>query len=53
VTRAAAAAYPASDINRTLVEVRLRFYDDIVAADPKQGAFINGWRKRAKSFLTA
>jgi hypothetical protein len=53
VTKAAAAAYPASDINRTLVEVRLRFYDDIVAADPRQGAFINGWRKRAKSFLTA
>jgi hypothetical protein len=51
-TRAAAAAYPASDINRALVEVRLRFYDDIVAADPKQRAFIDGWRKRAKSFLT-
>jgi hypothetical protein len=53
VTRAAAAAYPASDINRTLVEVRLRYYDDIVAADPKQRVFIDGWRKRAKSFLTA
>jgi hypothetical protein len=52
-TRAAAAAYPASDINRKLVEVRLRFYDDIVAADPRQRAFIDGWRKRAKSFLAA
>lgn len=53
VTRAAAEAYPSSDINHTLVEVRLRYYDDIVAADPKQRAFIDGWRKRAKSFLTA
>jgi hypothetical protein len=51
-TRAAAAAYSTSDINRTLVDVRLRFYDDIVAADPRQRAFIDGWRKRAKSFLT-
>jgi hypothetical protein len=52
-TRAAAAAHPASDINRALVEVRLRFYDDIVAADPKQRAFLDGWRKRAKSFFVA
>ena len=53
VTRAAAAAYSASDINRELVSVRLRFYDDIVANDPKQRAFIDGWHKRAKVFLTA
>jgi hypothetical protein len=52
-TRAAAASYPCKDINRELVGVRLRFYDDIVASDPKQRAFINGWRKRANSFLAA
>lgn len=52
-TRAAAAAYPCKDINRELVGVRLRFYDDIAASDPKQRAFIDGWHKRAKSFLAA
>jgi hypothetical protein len=52
-TRAATAAYPGADINRELVGVRLRFYDDIVARDPRQRAFIDGWRKRANVFLTA
>jgi hypothetical protein len=52
-TRAAAAASPGAIINRELVAVRLRFYDDIVARDPRQRAFIDGWRKRANVFLTA
>lgn len=34
-TRAAAAAYLPDDINRALVDVRLGFYDAIVAGDPR------------------
>lgn len=52
-TRAAAASYSGADINCELVGVRLRFYDDIVAGDPRQRAFIDGWRKRANVFLAA
>lgn len=52
-TRAGAAAIPGAAINRELVGVRLRFYDDIVAGDPRQRAFIDGWRKRANVFLAA
>ncbi len=52
-TRAAAAAYPCTDINRTLVDIRLGYYNTIVANDPRQHAFIDGWRKRAREFLAA
>lgn len=52
-TRAAAAAYACEDINRELVDARLGYYDEIVANDPKQRAFIDGWRKRAKVFVAA
>lgn len=50
-TRAAAARHPADVVNRELVTVRLGFYEDIVASDPRQVAFIKGWRNRAQSFL--
>jgi lysozyme family protein len=46
-TLAAAENRGSDDINRELVEVRLRFYNAIVASDSDQGAFIDGWRKRA------
>lgn len=39
-------------INNALVGVRLDFYERLVAARPDQAAFIDGWRKRAKIFLT-
>lgn len=46
-TLAAAESRASDEINRELVEVRLRFDNAIVASDSDEGVFIDGWRKRA------
>lgn len=50
-TRDACRRYEASKINNSLVEARMRFYEDIVANNPSQRVFMAGWTKRAESFL--
>lgn len=39
------------EFNNKLVEKRIDFYKNIVANDPLQYKFLNGWIKRASSFL--
>lgn len=53
VTRAAASAYPADAIHNALADERMKFLEGIVKNDPRQVAFINGWRRRANSFRVA
>lgn len=50
-TTAAAQAYTSMAINRSLVAVRQKFYNDICARHPEKLRFLNGWRIRANLFL--
>jgi lysozyme family protein len=38
-------------VNEEVVRERINFYHRIVAKNPSQKRFLNGWTKRAKSFL--
>lgn len=38
-------------VNKALVAARLYMFDRIVATDPSQARFLNGWRTRALLFL--
>jgi hypothetical protein len=49
-TREACDKYPASDINKELVKVRLHYYSEIVSKYPEQQVFIKGWTNRANMF---
>jgi len=37
-------------LNNTLVDVRKRFYNDIVKSKPDMGKYINGWHHRAEEY---
>lgn len=39
------------DLNRFIVEERVKAYKAIVAANPSQKVFLNGWLARAQSFM--
>ena len=51
-TQAALEDIGAVELNNLLVTERLTFYHRIVARNPNQRVFINGWRKRAMTFWT-
>lgn len=53
LTRDACRKYDARKLNNALAEMRLKFYDDIVASNPSQRVFLNGWQRRAKGFMVA
>ncbi len=40
-------------MNNALLETRIAFYRGLVAADPSQQVFLNGWLKRAEEFREA
>ncbi len=56
-SKTTSAAYNASKhigaerVNEEIVSERVKFYRRIVAKHPSQKRFLNGWTKRAKSFL--
>lgn len=53
MTRDACNAYDLARINNELVDVRIKFYEQLASRRPKDRKFLSGWKKRAKSFLVA
>lgn len=53
LTRAGCNDYMARDIHNKLVDVRIKFYEDLAVRKPQNKKFLNGWKKRANSFRVA
>lgn len=51
--KAALAKWSEKEVIQSIVDVRVKFMNGIVANDPSQKTFINGWLTRANSFLAA
>lgn len=51
VTRDACNTCDLKALNNKLVDIRIKFYEQLAAKRPKDRKFLAGWKKRAKSFL--
>lgn len=53
VTREHCAQCDFKQLNNMLVDMRIRFYEELAAKRPKDKKFLTGWKKRANSFRVA